>query len=279
MKVMDEMIKNKYMVDLSIVDIPYGTVTRKGSERARYIGQLRKSDKEEADIITFDEIEFSNKLAKVTKNSIYIFCAIEQISAIYNFFKVNLKKDWMTRLCIWHKTNPSPCNGQHMFLSASEFIIFAKRRKSMFNGHCVHNVFNFPCGKSKLHPTEKPQSILEFMIETSSNENDEIFDCCFGSGSLAIASKNLNRKFLGIELQEKYCEIAKSRLQNNKLNRKNKERCDTMLDVVIWVVNSDNGEKTKPNSNNVYFDEYGRLCTFEKNLKIRYEIEILDEGE
>ncbi len=212
LEVMDKMIENKRMVDCSIVDIPYGNVSKNGEERAKYAGQLRKIDKEEADIVTFDEIEFSRRLAQVTKGSIYIFCGIDQIAKIYNYFKDDLKKDWMARLCTWHKTNPSPSNGQHMYLSASEFIVFAKRRNTIFNGHCEHNVFNFPCGRSKLHPTEKPQQILEYLIKMSSNEGDEIFDCCFGSGSLAIASRNLNRKFLGVELQEKYCKIAKNRL-------------------------------------------------------------------
>lgn len=216
-KVMDIMIDKKYMVDCSIVDIPYGNVSKNGEERAKYTGQLRKINKEEADIVTFDEIEFSKRLAQVTKGSIYIFCGIDQIAKIYNYFKDNLKKDWMARLCIWHKTNPSPSNGQHMYLSASEFIIFAKRRNTIFNGHCEHNVFNFPCGRSKLHPTEKPQQLLEYLIKISSNEGDEIFDCCFGSGSTALASKNLGRKFLGVELQEKYCEVAKQRLQNIKI--------------------------------------------------------------
>ena len=211
-EIMDNMIKENRMVDCSIVDIPYGNVSKNGEERAKYAGQLRKINKEEADIITFDEIEFSYRLAQVTKGSIYIFCGIDQIAKIYNYFKDNLKKDWMARLCIWHKTNPSPSNGQHMFLSASEFIVFAKRRKTIFNGHCEHNVFNFPCGRSKLHPTEKPQQLLEYLINMSSNEGDEIFDCCFGSGSTGIASRKLNRKFLGVELQEKYYEIAKQRL-------------------------------------------------------------------
>ena len=216
-KVMDIMIDKKYMVDCSIVDIPYGNVSKNGEERAKYAGQLRKIDKEEADIVTFDEIEFSKRLAQVTKGSIYIFCGINQIAKIYNYFKDDLKKNWMARLCTWHKTNPSPSNGQHMYLSASEFIIFAKRRNTIFNGHCEHNVFNFPCGRSKLHPTEKPQQLLEYLIKISSNEGDEIFDCCFGSGSTALASKNLGRKFLGVELQEKYCEVAKQRLQNIKI--------------------------------------------------------------
>ncbi len=211
-EVMNEMIKNGELVDLSIVDIPYGNVSKNGEERAKYAGQLRNIDKAEADIITFDEIEFCDKLSRITKNSIYIFSGIDQISKIYNYFKEDLKKDWMARLCIWHKTNPSPSNGQHMFLSATEFIIFAKKRKSIFNGHCEHNVFNFPCGRSKIHPTEKPQELLKYLINISSNEGDLLFDCCFGSGSLAKASKELNRKFLGVELQEKYCNVAKNRL-------------------------------------------------------------------
>lgn len=218
LKVMDKMIEKGITVDCSIVDIPYGNVSKCGEERAKYAGQLRKINKEEADIVTFDEIEFSKRLADVTKNSIYIFCGIDQIAKIYNYFKDDLKKDWMARLCTWHKTNPSPTNGQHMYLSASEFIVFAKRRNTIFNGHCEHNVFNFPCGRSKLHPTEKPQQLLEYLIAMSSNEGDTIFDCCFGSGSAGIASKNLNRKFLGVELQEKYCNVAKERLQKQKIN-------------------------------------------------------------
>lgn len=214
-EVMDKMIENNRFVDLSIVDIPYGNVSKNGEERAKYAGQLRKIDKGAADIVTFDEIEFCERLAKVTKNSIYIFCGIDQIATIYNYFKEDLKKDWMSRLCVWHKTNPSPSNGQHMYLSASEFIVFAKKRKTVFNGHCEHNVFNFPCGRSKLHPTEKPQEILKHLIEMSSVEGETVFDCCFGSGSTALASVGLNRKFIGVELQEEYCEVARNRFSKS----------------------------------------------------------------
>lgn len=92
LEVMDKMIKKGIKVDCSIVDIPYGNVSKCGEERAKYAGQLRKIDKEEADIVTFDEIEFSKRLADVTKNSIYIFCGIDQIAKIYNYFKDELKK-------------------------------------------------------------------------------------------------------------------------------------------------------------------------------------------
>lgn len=73
MIVMDDMIQNNMIVDCSIVDIPYGNVSKNGEERAKYAGQLRNINKEEADIVTFDEIEFSHKLAQVTNSSIYIF--------------------------------------------------------------------------------------------------------------------------------------------------------------------------------------------------------------
>lgn len=211
--VMDELIESKRMVDTSIVDIPYGNVSKHGAERAKYAGQLRKIDKGKADIVTFDETEFCERLAKITNNSIYIFCGIDQVATIYNYFKDDLKKDFMARMCVWHKTNPAPSNGQHMFLSATEFVVFAKRRRTMFNEHCAHNVFNFPAGRSKLHPTEKPQEILKYFIETSSNEGDLIFDCCSGSGSTGVASLGLGRKFLGVELSEEFCEVQKKRFE------------------------------------------------------------------
>lgn len=210
-EVMDKMIGSKIMVDCSIVDIPFNEVSQKGEERARYSGQLRKINKGKADVLTFDELDLCDRLSQVTKGSIYIFCGIEQVAKIHTFFKYNLKKHWMSRVCVWHKTNPSPANGQHMYLSATEFIVFAKRRKTIFNGHCEHNVFNFPAGRSKLHPTEKPQGLLKHLIEMSSNERDVIFDCCFGSGSTGVASVALGRKFLGVEIDENYCEIAKQR--------------------------------------------------------------------
>lgn len=65
---------------------------------------------------------------------------------------------------------------------------------------------------SRLHPTQKPVSLLEFLIKTYTNENDLVLDNCFGSGSTLVAAKNLNRQFIGIEKEEKYFNIAKERL-------------------------------------------------------------------
>lgn len=64
-----------------------------------------------------------------------------------------------------------------------------------------------------LHPTQKPVALLEYLIKTYTNEGDLVLDNCMGSGSTGVAAKNLNRDFIGIELDENYFEIAKRRLQ------------------------------------------------------------------
>lgn len=61
-----------------------------------------------------------------------------------------------------------------------------------------------------LHPTQKPTDLLEWLIKTYTNENDVVLDNCMGVGSTGVACKNINRKFIGIELDDKYYQIAKN---------------------------------------------------------------------
>ena len=65
-----------------------------------------------------------------------------------------------------------------------------------------------------LHPTQKPVALLEYLIKTYTNESETVLDNCMGSGSTGVACKNLNRKFIGIELDENYFNIAKERIEN-----------------------------------------------------------------
>ena len=76
--------------------------------------------------------------------------------------------------------------------------------------------FPRPASSKMLHPTEKPVELLEYLIKTYSNENDVILDNCMGSGSTGVAALNTNRRFIGVELDEKYFNIAKDRLENIK---------------------------------------------------------------
>ena len=67
--------------------------------------------------------------------------------------------------------------------------------------------------KAEYHPTQKPVALLEYLIKTYTNENDTVLDFTMGSGSTGIAAKNLNRKFIGIEKDQNYFNIAKDRIE------------------------------------------------------------------
>lgn len=69
----------------------------------------------------------------------------------------------------------------------------------------------------RYHPTQKPLELLEYLIKTFSNENDVILDFTMGSGSTGVACKNLNRKFIGIELDKDYFNIAKKRIEGTTI--------------------------------------------------------------
>lgn len=73
--------------------------------------------------------------------------------------------------------------------------------------------FNTDKGKGSLHPTQKPVDLLEYLIKTYSNEGDTVLDNCMGSGSTGVAAMNTGRKFIGIEMDGKYFEIAKQRIE------------------------------------------------------------------
>lgn len=194
-------------VDLVLTDIPYNEVNRKDNG-------LRKLDKENADVLTFDLQEFLEQIYNKTKSTIIIFCGKEQVSIIHSYFNDKQKKGKGTvRQLIWEKSNPSPMNGQHIYLSGVENAIWFKKRGGTFNAHCKNTVFKYPIGRSKLHPTEKNHLLLQELILDNSNENDLILDPCMGSGSTGVVALQNNRNFLGIELNQNYFDIAKSRLE------------------------------------------------------------------
>src|SRR5699024_2500926 len=207
-------------VTMTLTDIPYGEVSKNGAERAKYKGQLRKLDKGKSDEVTFDLYEFLDEVARVTESGIYIFCGIEQIEPIYTYFGETRKKDFMVRQCAWRKTNPSPANGQHMWLSSFENCIFAKRRRTKFNQNCKSSVWDFPVGRGKIHPTEKPLNLFKYLIESSSCEGDTVFDPCIGSGTTVVAAKELTRNYIGFELDKEYYNLANERIKkHNKISQ------------------------------------------------------------
>lgn len=74
--------------------------------------------------------------------------------------------------------------------------------------------------EKKLHPTQKPVLLLQYLIKTYTKENETVLDNCMGSGSTGVACHYLNRKFIGIEKDENYFDIACRRIQNPEQNPK-----------------------------------------------------------
>ena len=70
--------------------------------------------------------------------------------------------------------------------------------------------------KSNLHPTQKPVALFEYLIKTYTNEGDLVLDNCAGSFTTAIASENLKRNWICIEKEEKYCNIGRKRIEENR---------------------------------------------------------------
>ena len=194
-------------VDLVLTDIPYGECNRNDNG-------LRNLNKENADIETFNLQEFLIEVYRVTKGTIVVFCGQHQFSEIKNFFQEKQDKNKGTvRQLVWRKTNPSPMNGKHIYLSGIENAVWFKKRGGVFNANCKNTVFDYPCGRSKLHPTEKNHDLLKELIFDNSNEGDIVFDPCMGSGSHGLVAVENNRRFIGIELDEGYFNIAKKRIE------------------------------------------------------------------
>jgi site-specific DNA-methyltransferase (adenine-specific) len=194
-------------VEMTLTDIPYDVVNRSSNG-------IRNFDKTDADDKTFNLDIFVAEVVRVTKGSIYIFCSTEQVS----FLRAELIKHGLTtRLCIWEKTNPSPVNGQYIWLSGVECCVYGRKKKSVFNEHCKNTVWRYPVVRKQHHPTQKPLELFQYLIRVSSNPGDVIFDPCLGSGTTAIAAVKEKRRFIAFELNCEYAAIAKKRVEETQL--------------------------------------------------------------
>ncbi|PIU43530.1 MAG: hypothetical protein COS97_00525 [Candidatus Nealsonbacteria bacterium CG07_land_8_20_14_0_80_40_10] len=123
---------------------------------------------------------------------------------------------------IWHKRNPVPKFLRAGFLNSCEIIICMWNKGHTWNftnQRDMHNFIETPICmgpermKNPFHPTQKPIKVLEHIIKIASKEGDTVFDPFMGVGSTGIAALNLKRKFIGIEIDEKYFKAAEKRLK------------------------------------------------------------------
>ena len=126
------------------------------------------------------------------------------------------------RCLVLNKTNPAPFNRDRMFVNDVELALWGiynsknKPTNWIFNrkNNVEKCVMNTTTQSSELHPTMKDIKIIMKLVDLLTNKNNLVLDCFMGSGTTGLACKMLNRDFIGIELDKKYFNIAKNRIES-----------------------------------------------------------------
>ena len=210
LEVMDK-IKND-TVDLVITDPPY--LMNYQSNRRKKEDRFDKIKNDKGNYILIQE--YLQECYRIMKDNtaIYCFCSWHNI----DFFKKEFEKYFkLKNIIVWNKNNHGTGDLKGSYAPRHEFILFGHKGRTLLREKRIADVID--CAKipsKKLtHPTEKPQELLEIFIKQSSDENNIIFDGFMGTGSCGISCQKTNRKFIGIELDEKYFNIAKNRIEEN----------------------------------------------------------------
>lgn len=202
------------IIDLVIIDPDYDISVCHGSGA---FGVKKK--------ISFKQIEGISKgfdfaildeLCRVMKKiNIYIFCSKKQIIPLLDYFVT--KRNCYFDLLPWHKTNPVPtCNNK--YLPDTEHCLFFRQQGVPLYGDFYSKRTYYLSQSNKAdkkkygHPTIKPSERIKDFIVNSSKEGEIVLDCFLGSGTTAVAAKELNRNFIGIESVPERVLIAEKRL-------------------------------------------------------------------
>lgn len=236
LEVMDNLISRGVKVDAIIADPPYGTTACKWDSVIPFELMwdcLHKLIKDNGVIVLFGSEPFSSALrmsnikefkydwiweksrpsgigfkTQPMKKHEIISVFFEKINTFNEILedreylgKISTRKPWAT----WNTGKSEHLKGK------TDKKIFNEKRKptSILK---FSSVPNFP---SNLHPTQKPVALMEYLIKTYTNEGETVLDFTMGSGSTGVACVNTNRKFIGIEKEEKYFEIAKKRIEEH----------------------------------------------------------------
>ncbi|MDR2602655.1 MAG: site-specific DNA-methyltransferase [Spirochaetaceae bacterium] len=235
-------------INLVFADPPYNLSGKPLDLANNKTGGAYYKMNEEWDTFNYDDyVTFTNDWLSVChrillpNGSLYASCTQHNIGEILTEGKKAGFK--LNNILTWYKTNAMPNITKRTFTHSTEFICwFVKGRNWIFNYEEVKKInphktkngdnkqmrdfldfIEIPIvqGKERIkgddgravHPTQKPEKLLELIIKASSNENDVVLDPFFGTGTTGKIAEQLNRKWIGIEKNEQYILIAKERLK------------------------------------------------------------------
>ena len=211
-------------IDLVIIDPPYdiGSVKNNTSKMFVEKGINKMMDElENQDLVSGIDYSILDELVRIMKEiNIYIWCNKNMIPEFIKYFVDKYKCNF--NIISWHKTNAMPLlNGQ--YLIDTEYCLYFKKNKRLntdYNSGKTHYELpiNIKDKEKYKHPTIKPLQIIKNLIKNSSNEGDIVLDCFSGSGTTCVASKELNRRYIGIEINPEYHQISIDRLNGMLAN-------------------------------------------------------------
>jgi len=224
-------------IDLIITDPPYNiSKLNDNRDRSKLNSPImRRKHPLKYDFGEWDNLD-RNEFITFTRKWLTECCRVlKDGGAIISFFNKedisflgweSKKYGFRTRtIFTWCKSNPVPSFRKVNYLSGTEFIwIGSKGEKSWtFNFKLQKEMKNYFITPNKsiygetTHSTEKPLQLIKHFITIHSKENDVVLDCFMGSGTTAVACKQLNRNFIGFEKDKGYCEIANKRLSQSMM--------------------------------------------------------------
>ncbi len=213
-------------IDLILTDPPYNIAKYStGNIRFDWRSDIN-NDLAEWDLVELHPKDLVKEFKRIIKPSgnIFIFCSYNIIGEYHKVFDPEFDT---FQFMVWHKTNPVPNFRKTSFLNSCELIVSCWNKGHTWNFSNQKEMHNFiesgicmgservkdENGKN-LHPTQKPVSILEKIVKIASNENDVVLDCFNGVGSTGVAALKNNRKYVGIEIDQKYMKATAKRLES-----------------------------------------------------------------
>ena len=192
-------------VDLIVTDPPYGI-----NYQSNYRQQKYSTFKNDQSMDWLDN--FVAEIHRVLKQNtaVYCFCSWHNVDLFKTAFE---KKFKLKNIIVWEKNNTSMGDLKGSYAPKHEFVLFAHKGRRTLNGFRHPDIIKAKRTGNIYHPTEKPVDLLELFLEESSEKHNLILDPFMGSGSTGVACVNTGRRFIGIEIEQKYFDVAAKRIE------------------------------------------------------------------
>jgi site-specific DNA-methyltransferase (adenine-specific) len=191
-------------VDAVVTDPPYADKTHKGARTGNGNDVLIDFDH----ISNEQAIEFAKHFVSIATGWVVMTCDWMHTAEI-----AREMPDEFIRAGVWIKPNGMPqFTGDRPAMGWESVAMLHRKGKKEWNGGGRHAVWNVPKVHGN-HPTEKPIALIESFVDLFSNREATILDPFMGSGTTGVACMNLQRKFIGIEREQKYFDIACKRIE------------------------------------------------------------------